>query len=759
MRTSITRRLVLFLCLFLAACGPAESPETAEPEPARETQAPETDVAQTRIAVDGEPEDWEGRELTAEEPAGDAEGDFLDLTNGYAFANRNALYFMVELSNPSADVVQFDLDLSADGQPLFFSWRPGHEQPTNAPNSRMALGSVFEGRIDLADLGLPESSILLKQIRVMVGEEPPASTWRSADTMNWGYSPVARLNEVDAPMQTQGQSAEAEPTQEPSAPPPTRAPLTERPSAVWLEIQQEYAGFLYRQFLQNPQQAAWGPDGYLYIADGGGRHIVKVAPDGGMQELGIWRTNQLMAERGPQPLTIDSAGNLFFGVASTLFRYRPDGSLEEIFSSPEGEFLSFTMDPDDTLYYSLNSGSIYRWNPDGGDELIASDFNSPNIAISPDGTLYINVYREDRIMAMDLESRETRLFAEGMEPVEGCYLNVDIQGDLWARCIWQVYRYSPDGEPKPFIMDGMSMPDDRFNFHLGGGFDFDDQGNLWVTDGTGTIIRLNAMPGEGSEDVFASEYVYYSFEASDMDVAPDGTVYSDRLIPGEFWRFDPDGSADVILEESGHGRSAVAVNPEGRLFLSHDELGIVAYQDGEIFPYDGMHSRRMIFGADGNLYAVEGREGELKSIIRISGPGSREVFLTEIAGSPLGREEVHLARAGDDGLYVLTEENCNLYKVDFEGNGEFVQDIAPECRHAIMASSPVADMIYFLSHESTLDTFPMRYSLYQFEPGGELTLLSPQIPGDPWAMAVSPGGEWLYVAEVGAINKIPLIVP
>ena len=35
-------------------------------------------------------------------------------------------------------------------------------------------------------------------------------------------------------------------------------------------------------------------------------------------------------------------------------------------------------------------------------------------------------------------------------------------------------------------------------------------------------------------------------------------------------------------------------------------------------------------------------------------------------------------------------------------------------------------------------------------------MVSPVIPGDPWGMDVSPDGKWLYVIEVGAVDRIPL---
>lgn len=222
--------LIIAIGLLLAACGAPATPTTSPTEmPSGTVEAPsptlmevteatiaptETDTpptatlapAITDITIDGDPSDWVDREVLLDDPAGDAEDGFLDLTTGYAFVNQNSLYFLVETVDPEEPFVQFDLEFQADNRRLLISWSSGqpegfigdvtsgYEQVGPTTDSIFALGFALEGRVDLGDMGSPES-LNLTQIRVMVGECCEYPAWHPADEWNPGDTPV--VNEID----------------------------------------------------------------------------------------------------------------------------------------------------------------------------------------------------------------------------------------------------------------------------------------------------------------------------------------------------------------------------------------------------------------------------------------------------------------------------------------------------------------------------------------------------------------------------------
>jgi hypothetical protein len=187
----------LMICLLLAACAVAGEP------------------GETRITVDGQADDWTGRDPIFEDPAGDSEPGCLDLTTIYAFTNRDALYLLVEFDDPALEVEQFDIDIQRDEKKYLVSWAPG--SPVGGVGevtgdgetdfklvfvgdtvwSSFVLDDVFEARIDRRDLGSPES-LELVEVRVMVGECCLLPEWHGADIANPLKTPV--VNEIDAPL-------------------------------------------------------------------------------------------------------------------------------------------------------------------------------------------------------------------------------------------------------------------------------------------------------------------------------------------------------------------------------------------------------------------------------------------------------------------------------------------------------------------------------------------------------------------------------
>ncbi len=159
----------------------------------------QTETGITEIIIDGQADDWEGRQLLQTDEQGD--GDF-DLLAGYAFVNQDALYFMIEVADPSAYLIQFDLKFQANNRRILISWTPGQngfmsDITTNFESlgetslSSFELGSILEARVDLEELGSPKLINLL-EVDVWFGDGGEDN-----DNLHFdGHTPV--VNEIDS---------------------------------------------------------------------------------------------------------------------------------------------------------------------------------------------------------------------------------------------------------------------------------------------------------------------------------------------------------------------------------------------------------------------------------------------------------------------------------------------------------------------------------------------------------------------------------
>ena len=95
----------------------------------------------TQIIVDGSAGDWDTNIALHSDRARDAENGYLDFTQGYAFVNLDSLYFLVNVTNSAAAVVQFDLFVIVDGRTHLLSWAPGDTQAGHADANCHATSS------------------------------------------------------------------------------------------------------------------------------------------------------------------------------------------------------------------------------------------------------------------------------------------------------------------------------------------------------------------------------------------------------------------------------------------------------------------------------------------------------------------------------------------------------------------------------------------------------------------------------------------
>ena len=711
------------------------------------------DAPLTQIVIDGRGEDWVGRSVLRADPAGDAEAGFLDLTTGYAFVNQDALYLLIETVDERAPFVQFDMFIKADARTLLLSWRPG--QPTGdlgdittgfeyigpAIHSSFAFGPALEVRLDLQDLGSPER-VDLHKVLVMVGECCQQPSWHAAD--EWRpISSTAVVDEIDTS----------------SAP---RAQRTERPSHVTMAGSQAKAEYLYRNFVQVPGDIAWGPDGHLYVADQLGRHVVRVAIDGSMDDLGIWQDPDMWSDDGPRNIAFDSRGNLYVSDhTGGIYAVRPDGSARALTGVQGQPVDGITFSSEDELYYTDGGGGrVLKIGADGASQVVARGIeNADDLVFGHDGVLYVSQRSLHRVVKVDVD---TGAVSDFYSPIRGSfvYLAVDADGDLWCRGNSMLLQFAPDGTEKPFYVNGQSYSGLAYELDMQtpGGITFDDEGRLWIASYDSSIRYLESLV-QGENDLGMTMTVIApgfapGFTAADLEITRDGTlyVYNNNPSPGELWRISSEGEIEVLLYLHERGNIGMALDDQGKLYLGLPN-GEIAWLDtnGRLRQYAWLRSSSMTFAADGHLYAAVGGGSQSKSIARIVGEDDYSTLIDYIGGKALGPGSVHIDPAPDEGLFIYDESRNRVYYADFDGQASVVADIPGTKEPTAMAASPNGD-IFVISHGS----HPYGYVLHWIHPDGNSEIYAREIYGDPLGACVSLDGRWLYISENGAIDKIPI---
>ena len=562
--------------------------------------------------------------------------------------------------------------------------------------------------------------------------------------------------EQAAPMTTSPGTATPRPTFEPPIPEPTMTPITfsERQSPVWLPETNTLAGYVYRAFLQIPVGMVWGADNMLYIADWTGRHVVRVGKDGTMDDLPFWKTVKDLQNDGPRGIDFDSKGNLYVSNHSSIWRIEPDGNatkLDGVNGSPIG---SIAIGPDDVLYYTdraQDGGSLKIWQDKKSRKVAENLPFAENMVFGLDGTLYLTQMAQGQVLKVDVNTGSVSTFKEDVCGNDPCFLAVDKEGDIWVRGIGRLSQFTPDGIEKKFVVDGQTYPGGPYSWHTAAGIAFDDEGGLWIASYNSHLIRLSpAAPGQPDPE-FTMQVIAPGFESSDLEVGLNGEIYASEGNKAQILRINPDDSVDVVLDHGYAGRTALAVDSSGIVYAGLPTREIVRIEaDSSATHYASLLTRRMAFGADGALYAIVGDNGQNKSVVRITDVDAYTVVTSEIAGIALGMGDSHISPALDAGFYIYIEGSCDLLFMDFNGQGRLIANTRSlGCGGpAVMTASPVNGEIYLISHGP--------YQLYRFTPDGQYTLFAERIFGDPWGMAVSNDGKWLYVAESGAVDKIPL---
>lgn len=548
------------------------------------------------------------------------------------------------------------------------------------------------------------------------------------------------------------------PTSPPPSPQPAKIPFpfTERPGHVLL-ADNSLAGYAYRSFLQIPAGMAWGPDNMLYIADMEGRHVVRVAKDGTMDDLPFWKTRIEFGDvnaLGPNDVDFDSKGNLYFSMDDSVYLVEPSGNVTRIVKAQEGPIGGIFISSTDEVYYTdrhREKGGVFKWK-DGKTETVVGKLPfAQNIILGLDGTLYVTQLLKSHILKIDVSTGTVSTFVEDACGNEPCWLAVDKDGDIWARGVFRLSQFSPEGVEKPFIVDGQKYPGGAYNWSTPGGITFDKEGGLWIASYDGSLIKLVPTTTGQPDPEFTMQVISFGFNPSDLEVGPNGDIYTSKVYAKEIVRITASGTIDTLYRYDSDGNVALAVDVAGTIYAGLPNGEIVRLEaDGTATHYANVVTERMAFGADGALYAVVGKQGEDKSIVRVTDVDTFTVVTTQIAGIELGKGPSHISPALDKGFYIYSSWTCDLFFMDFNGQGRLIANLKQIGCYgpALMAASPVTGDIYLIPFGG--------YELFHLTPDGQYTRIATRLLGDPWGMAVSPDGKWLYVAENGAVDKIPL---
>ena len=722
--------------------------------------ATNSDTAFTQIVIDGQSDDWSGYRILKYDYNGDASGGGFDLKSVRAFTNDQYLYLMIEAHGNIGEYVQIDLDIDIDsdgrqdymatfrprtGQRDFGDFTSGERVWRSMVGGEAAEGKVVEFKMPLALIGRCESFTLMN-IRVMNGVCCGEQWYGSEDT---GTVYVARSDEIEAPVSQR----------------------TERPGHVLMAAGDAEADYLYRGFVQVPGGIAWGPDGHLYVADQLGRHVVRLAPDGSMDDLDIWRNPDMWNEDGPHDVAFNSKGNLFVSDhAGGIYAIGLDGSMEVLPGIRGQPVCGVTFNPHDELYYTDGGGGrVFKIGADGNSQVVARGIeNAFDLVFGSDGTLYVSQNRLDRVVRVDVTTGEVNEFFSA--PISGAqvYLAIDTDGDLWIRGCNTLYQLASDGTQKPFYVNGRRYFGDtnELDIQTAGGITFDDEGRLWIASYNSSIRYLEPLlPGDdtlGMTMTVIAPGFAPGFIAADLEVSHDGYVYvyNNNPTPGELWQVSPEGEIEVLLHLHERGNVGMALDDQGKLYLGLPN-GEIAWLDtnGKLRHYAWLHSWSMTFAVDGYLYAVAGADGEPRSVVRIVGRDNYETLIAQIDGKPLGGHtgygpgSVHIDPAPGKGLYIYDESHKRVYYVDFDGRANIVADVPGIGAPAAMAVSPEGDT-FVIAHDAPGS---YGYSLLWIQPDGHKEIYAREIYGDPLGAVVSSDGRWLYIAENGAIDKIPII--
>jgi len=660
----------------------------------------------TDIVIDGKGDDWIGRNVLNADPIGDSLEGYLDVAEGFAFVNRDAVYLMLELVDTAAPFVLFDMSFEGDGKPFQITWQPGQTSMVvvdwssgtgkrigRTRNTQVVYADVLEVRIDLDDLQNPGR---IGWINVQVMADVPGRGWTAVDAWNPASTPVVK--EMDS----------------------KRTSSNEEPyfyARFWDLAEGHVGEALVEPPIANNAYLTHSEDGTIYFQSFGAKPQVFLLDP---LNRTVRRILELPIHVGLGMIAGGPGSSAYLSVENEVWQVNPDGSYVVVgdlesgfirYFSPDGRFLAVTHD----------RTTLMEWKPDGTVRNIAGGFARLFDVVSRlDGTIFIyDAIPGDVVRINPDGSRKT--LVRNAAPGEYANLGFDWNGNLYAsfgyRRFVRIDMETGEQTALPFVSSPCAWNPNGFTITAEGKVFLSGDQVVWAdlkTEESGILILNPAVTF--AADIGPDDALYFGapgcgneIPAQVIRLADDGsqTVYLDGLRDTiDDLAFTKDGGLYIATKDGGgnhlfyHSPSAeglveipgapqterlfLAIHPvtqtvfvsryNGEPILEFDRQGLLAEHP---FPFkNAVREVKLDFTADGTLYAFCSAPTDWQAgytdrwILRLD----LEIQSSEIVASVPRKEHGGTISAFDvdpEGtIWLYTSPDADLYRVTPQGGME-----------------------------------------------------------------------------------------
>ncbi len=440
--------------------------------------------------------------------------------------------------------------------------------------------------------------------------------------------------------------------------------------------------------LRDPNRVVFAPDGTFYICDNNNDRIRRVTPDG------IITTYAGGGTGGDGVLATNALVNDPIGIALA-----PDGVL--YIAERAGQRIRVVRT--NGIISTIAGDGVAGFAGDGGPALLARFNSITDIALAPDGSLYVVDTSNRRIRRIAPDGIVNTVVGTGT-----CCFTGDGGPATLARSNPITARVAPDGSL--YLVDGNRIrrvtPDGIINTIAGTGssgfagdggpaalarlwgprgMDFGADGALYIADASNHRVRrigldgiISTVLGNGRQQAFSGEGApptgtHFS-RPVDVRFAPDGSLFAvsseERIV--KVTRVLPQFAGGVLFIPSEDASMVYKFDQEGRhLETLHALTGAALYR----FGYDGL----------GRLIQVEDGDGKVTTIQRsafgapaaIVGPFGQSTTLTlngdrlATVASPAG-EAIQLGYSGGGLLTSVTGPKGDAYTFTYDALGRLI---------------------------------------------------------------------------------------